>query len=349
MPAKKVIFRRAGVKPAPTKMAPHERLDLSGDVGTHLSIIGFSRHMNFRRASEGENGIGLVSPLTRRRPPNARRARQREDLISANVKRRTVRYRVRQLRKELDESAFVAYIRQKSGFLPWILTFCFLGAHIQVADLVRGEPEYRPTPQDRIVEIMAREAVHRSLQVIGHGASVSSTDVRPLELATVAQYSSGDNSIQFAAGRFFEADYMLHTAAHESVHVIFNEADLNPFSPSPAWESRLLVEEMTAEVLGAHIAGQVRTRSGGDGATLTRTVIAEYRRDCSWSPQGIRSLLWRFADQYGADRINPEVALSIAVHHGPVEMVDAIDQICRENRDPWVAAHVVAARHIEPI
>ncbi len=143
--------------------------------------MGFSRHTNDRRASEGENGIGLVSPRTRRRPPDARGARQRKDLVSANVKRRTVRYRLRQLRKELDESAFAAYIRRKSGLLPWVLTFCFLGAHIQVADFVRGEPEYRPTPQDRIVEIMAREAVHRSLQVIGHGASVSSTDVRPLE------------------------------------------------------------------------------------------------------------------------------------------------------------------------
>ena len=82
-------FGRAGVKPAPTKMAPHERLDLSGAVGTHLSIRGFSRHTNDRRASEGENGLGLVSPRTRRRPPNARGARQRRDLVSANVTRRT--------------------------------------------------------------------------------------------------------------------------------------------------------------------------------------------------------------------------------------------------------------------
>jgi hypothetical protein len=30
-------------------------------------------------------------------------------------------------------------------------------------------------------------------------------------------------------------------------------------------------------------------------------------------------------------------------------LVDAIDQICRENPDPWEAAHVVAERYIEPI
>ena len=128
--------------------------------------------------------------------------------------------------------------------------------------MVRVEPEHRLTPQDKVVENMAREAVRRSLQVIGHGARVSITTVQPLEPITIAQYSRGDNSIRFQAGRFFDAEQMLHTAAHETVHAIFNKVDLNPYSPSPVWESRLLVEEMTAEILGAHIAG--------DGANAQR-------------------------------------------------------------------------------
>ena len=311
--------------------------------------MGFSRHTNDRRASEGENGIGVASPHRNHKRVDRRGGRRSPDLVSANVKRRTVRYRVRQLRKELDESAFAAYIRQKSGFLPWVLAFCFLGAHIQAAGFARVEPEYRITPQDAVVETMAREAVRRSLQVIGHGARVSSTTVQPIQRIAVAKYLRRENSIQFAAGRFFDADEMLHTAAHECVHALFKGADLNLYSPSPVLENRLLVEEMTAEVLGAHIAGRIRTRSGGDGQALTQTLIAEYRLNCSWSPQGIRSLLWRVADHYGADKIDPEWALSVAIHHGSVEMVDAIDQICRENPDPWVAAHVVAERYIEPI
>ncbi|MEE4271569.1 MAG: hypothetical protein V2I67_07845 [Thermoanaerobaculales bacterium] len=40
---------------------------------------------------------------------------------------------------------------------------------------------------------------------------------------------------------------------------------------------------------------------------------------------------------------------SIAIHHGSVQMVDAIDRICREHPDPWDAAHVIAERFIEPI
>ena len=144
-------FRKGGCTTLPRTRDHIPRPARSGGViGTRLSIMGFSRHTNDRRASEGENGIGLVSPRTKASAPDARKARQRQDLVSANVKRRTVRYRLRQLRKELDESAFAAYIRGKSGFLPWILAFCFVGAHIQVADFVRGEPEYRPTPQDQV-------------------------------------------------------------------------------------------------------------------------------------------------------------------------------------------------------
>jgi hypothetical protein len=32
-----------------------------------------------------------------------------------------------------------------------------------------------------------------------------------------------------------------------------------------------------------------------------------------------------------------------------VEMVDEMDEICREHRDPWEAAHVIADRFIEPM
>jgi len=60
-------------------------------------------------------------------------------------------------------------------------------------------------------------------------------------------------------------------------------------------------------------------------------------------------LVWRYATRLGAEKINPEKAYSIAIHYGPPETVDAIDQICRVNPDPWEAAHVVAERYIEPI
>ena len=48
----------------------------------------------------------------------------------------------------------------------------------------------------------------------------------------------------------------------------------------------------------------------------------------------------------GVDKIDQDYAYSVAIHFGPVELVDAIDKICRENPDPWEAAHVVAERYL---
>jgi hypothetical protein len=59
--------------------------------------------------------------------------------------------------------------------------------------------------------------------------------------------------------------------------------------------------------------------------------------------------MWAFAHRIEFDWLDREFGDSLAVHHGPVEMVDAIDQICREHPDPWDAAHVIAERFIEPI
>jgi len=265
------------------------------------------------------------------------------------VKRRRLAARARRLWRRIDEGSFATYIRQQSGFLAWILVFCLVGAQIQVEDALRDEIRFSPTVQDRMVEKMARRAVARSLDVVGHGVRVSGVRVWPTQPHSAAQYCLGEDRIEFSPGLLFTADQMLHTSAHETVHAIFDQANLNPYSSDPAWESRLLFEEVTAYVLGGHIAGTVQALQGGDGQALTRRLVAEYRSRCTWSDSGLRRLVWRYATRLGADKIDPEAAYSIAIHYGPPEMVDAIDQICRENPDPWEAAHVVAERYIEPI
>jgi len=200
-----------------------------------------------------------------------------------------------------------------------------------------------------MVQRMARRAVASSLGVVGHGVRVSGVRVWPTQPYAEAQYWLGEDRIEFSPGLLFTADEMLHTSAHETVHAIFDQANLNPYSSDPTWDSRLLVEEVTASVLGSHIAGRVRTRQGVDGQSLTRRLVAEYRSRCTWSDSGMRRMVWRYATRIGVDKINSEVAYSIATHYGPPEMVDAIDQICRENPEPWDAAHVVTERYIEPI
>ena len=87
--------------------------------------MGFSRHTYDRRASEGENGIELVTSRTRRRRPDARMARQRRDLISANVERRTVRFRVQQFRRSLTKAPSPHTSGRNQGSCPGSWSFVF--------------------------------------------------------------------------------------------------------------------------------------------------------------------------------------------------------------------------------
>ena len=239
--------------------------------------------------------------------------------------------------------------RRQSGITWWALVFCAIFVHFQLSDGRPGEPRYIPTAQDLQVERMARVAVGKSLRLIGHGVEVGDVRVRPLETWVAAWYITNSDEIEFNAGIPFTADEVLNTAAHETVHALFDQAGLNPYSESPAWDTRLLVEETTAKVLSAHIVGQIRSRCGGDGEELTRRFVDQHRKRCSWAPQGYRRFVWLASIHDWPVRIEPDVAYVIETHYGSVKRVDEIDQICRDNPDPWVAAHVIAERFIEPI
>ena len=136
---------------------------------------------------------------------------------------------------------------------------------------------------------------------------------------------------------------MLHTAAHETVHAVFDTADLNPYSSSPAWESRLIVEETTAAVFGRPYRGEGANTQGGDGdCSDTRIDRQLSARLLMFAPVGFVA----GAEYCGLEwvrQINYEAAHSIAIHYGTLELVDEMDRICREHPDPWEAAHVIAA------
>lgn len=331
-------------------MAPHERLDLSVDVGTHLSIMSFSRHMNIRRASEGENGIGLVSPRTRRRPPNARGARQRKDLVSANVKRQRFAAKVKRLGQRLDTSWPVEFHRRQPSIALWLLVLGFLAVQLQAWNGPPVGPDYVPTDQDRWVEIRAKDAVDRALRVIGRDLWIGQVLARPQEGRTLGSFRPTGRVITFNSEAIISVSEFELIAAHECVHAIFDHARLDADYGSRDWASCMLVEETTAYVLGAHIAGTSRTRQGGNGKALTSRLIELYREQCDWSsPKCERRQLWEQAVAKGYESIDPWDAFSIEIHFGSVELVDAIDRICRENPDPWVAAHAVAEKYIEPM
>ena len=268
--------------------------------------------------------------------------------MSANVKRGKLSAKIQRFRKRLDEGRVSGFVRRRPAAAAWAGVFLMAAGLAQVWG-PSPRPEFVPDERQRCVEKMARGAVERSLKVIGHGVKVSSVTVSPMEWYKAASYRFGSAEVRFNPDVGFTADEVLWTAAHESVHALFDQAELRPLEVSLLWESRLLIEEMTAAVLGAHIAGRVRTLQGGDGESLTRLVIENYRRNCSFDHTGRRGRIWAVAHRSSLDRADWDFLKSVSIHYGPVELVDAIDRICQEHPDPWDAAHVVAERYIEPI
>lgn len=266
-----------------------------------------------------------------------------------DLQRRKLMSELRRFGPWLDKSWVAMFPRRHPAFALWIYVFVCVGLAARVWTGPPQGPDYHPTEQDLRVEWMAKVAVERALDLIGHGVRVDDVRVWPLEHFVLAQYIRHSNSIEFAAGVLVSAEEVELAAAHEAVHALFHQADLNPYADSPVWDTRLLVEETAAEVLSAHIVGHIRARRGIDGEPLTRRCVGEYRLHCTWSPGGRRRFVWLSTIHNWPSRPAPDSAVSIAVHFGSPERVDAMDRICRENPDPWVAAHVIAERYIEPI
>ncbi len=305
--------------------------------------------MHDRRASEGENGIGLVSPHRYHKRTDSRGGRRSPDLVSANVKRHQLPARVKRLVRRLDSSWPVEFHRRQPAVFLWLLVLGFLAVHLQIWNGPPQNPDGLVTEQDRWVEGRAKASVDRMLRVIGGDLSIGRVIARPQGETVLGSYLPGKAEIMFNSEVIMSRSEFELIAAHECVHAIFDREGLDSDYGTRDRAGCMLVEETTAYVLGAHIAGAARTRQGGDGDALTSRLIQRHRDACDWSsPECRRRKLWDQAVAEGYESIDPWYAFQIEIHFGPVELVDAIDQICRDNPDPRVAARVVADRYLRP-
>ena len=250
----------------------------------------------------------------------------------------------------LDNCWFAMFPRRHPAVALWIFVFVCFGLAIEVW---KGPPpahEYRPTEQDRWMQARMQDAVDRALRVIGHGVVVDHVNAQPRGGGFLASYHRSTNQVWVDSEAVFsQAEFEL-VAAHECVHAIFDEAWIKDLYRKRDWANCQLIEEMTAYVLGAHIAGRMRARKGGDGPALTEKLISMYRENCDWSSEeSQRRKLWETAATEGEKAIDPSEAFSVEIHFGSTELVDAIDEICREHPEPWDVVQVVAKRFIEPL
>lgn len=276
-----------------------------------------------------------------------REAADSRDLLSAEVKRRFLEARIRRLVRRVDESWAVCMARRRPGITAWCLLFALVLVPLRVWE---GLPEARDdirTEREKWLQERTEGTVDQVLRVIGNGVVINEVEARSLDSYIAATYTYRTRKITVTLDHTFSRDELLHTVAHECVHAIFHRANLLGYHSSAHVEYYRLVEETTADVLGAHIAGRVRSRQGGDGRALTEKLLSEHRDACDLSsPASVYRRIWDLQAAEGQYAVSPEHELSVSIHFGSMELVDGIERICRSTPDPWTAAHRVAEEYL---
>ena len=201
-----------------------------------------------------------------------------------------------------------------------------------------------PAPVQHDMRLAARAAmdIKDLVGVIGHGVTVSSVEARWFDEGFLAVYRLEDRQVGVEAGVEFSEDALLFVMGHECAHALFRQNGFFEFAPDTA-SYQHLVREVAASVFGAHFAGRVRSRRGGEGDMLTENLVEELRiwsRAYAIAPNEIKGRVQ--TDWDGEVRTCSAVGNRLRRYNGAEHLINRIDRICREHPDPWEAARTVA-------
>jgi hypothetical protein len=207
-------------------------------------------------------------------------------------------------------------------------------------------PDRHPARYRAWLQKRGERAVRASVAEIGLSRLVVPTvRAQPDRDWIAGSFSPWNGTIAFNSKHEFSDAYLLSVAAHESVHALFDQHGLRPNTGRHA-DFNLLVEETTAEVLGAYIAGDAWSRDGGDGLALTAQLLEDHRRACS--PTYPNSVYNKYLapGRNSSEAYDQERWHSALVHYGPLQLVNAIDETCRWKTNRVAAARAIARRFL---
>ena len=235
-------------------------------------------------------------------------------------------------------------VRSHPGLSAWLVVFLGAWAVVGAGQLVEPHIRWEPERYGKWLARRGARAVKATLAEIGPGVHVPKVRAMSISESILGLYHYRDSSVTFNAGREYDDLLLFDVTAHECVHAIYHQHDLIPLG-TPRDDFFTLVDETTAYVLGAHIAGELWAQRGYDGSLLTEAMFQNYRSACD--PANPVSIYARFLDP---DRAEPNAVdrgewHSLLVHFGPpLELVDAIHDISYLNSDPVTACRKIADR-----
>lgn len=246
-----------------------------------------------------------------------------------------------------DEWDSARFARRSPGLAVWCLVLMLAGTRMWTRDPFPDTLERDRAIREARQVAMARSFVYESLDVIGHRVRIANVAGGYFGGRIYGFYDSETATIAINLDLWEGETRALFTAAHESVHALFQRiTGVDDHTPYRA--SHELVEETTASVLGAYIAGRVWEQRGHDGEALTRRLISEHRDYCD--PTKPHSLYQEIAEsqaEFGSHAFSPEKEWSMHIHFGSTALVDDIDAICRAQPSAWAAANAIIEKYMK--
>jgi hypothetical protein len=144
------------------------------------------------------------------------------------------------------------------------------------------------------------------------------------------------------SGLEFGDDTLLFVMGHECAHAMFLQGGFLEHNPDmEAYQH--LVHEVAADVLGAHLAGRVVSRRGGNGMELTNNLLEEtliVGRRYAIGPFAIKAHISTEWD--GNVRTYVGDGYWLDPNCGAEKLLNTVDRICREHDDLWEATRAIA-------
>jgi hypothetical protein len=245
---------------------------------------------------------------------------------------------------EQERAAWRAVLR-RPGVAAWVLLFAVVGLGLAPSGVRHLAASFQGPA---VFEARVRSNVDAVLSAVGPPIGISRVEVIDLPRYVAARYTYDWNriSVNPRLDRYSDDD-LLHVMSHEVVHAMFDQGRLRLYEGAPDPSYFVLCEEVAADVLGAHIAGSVRTRAGGDGDGLTVRLVREHREQSDPTmPRSFYQTFGRARASFGPNAVDPRFEYGIFLLYGSPERVDEMDRICRENPDPWTAAREISRRYL---
>ncbi len=169
--------------------------------------------------------------------------------------------------------------RAHPALAAWAAIFAAFGLAAAAQGLIAPHYRWEPERYQRWLARRGALAVKATLGEIGPSARIPSVRAESMGDWIGGTYNPSSFEVTFNSDHQWPDFFLLETAAHECVHAIILQNNLQPPTTTHG-DYFLMVNETAASVLGAFITGTTYSRPGVDGSIVTEVLFQFHRSQC---------------------------------------------------------------------